>query len=468
MSSLDNLVLLLNVGGESFGLSSATLTEVIRPGVLTRVPHSPAALLGITNLRGAALPVVSLATLLGVKAAGPIGSSKIVVVRRNGPVGLLVDKVTSLAEADGPERIDINGMLDRAFGEVRRTRASVASDEPAQPKDKSSAESFDHVFLSFMLGSQEYALPIKEIEEVAPADDNVASLPRSDQAILGVAAQRGEMTSLLSLHYLIGLPAAHRANAEGRRVLFTRLGRMRVGLVVDRIKEIIRVPTSSLDPVPAVLTRGKGESQIQAICRLDDGKRLVSILSIEKLFDAETAARLASNDIGEAATTMTDAHATPKSEAEQFVIFSLEDERYGLPIAAVREIVRCPHSLARVPHAPGFVKGVLNLRGQVIPIIDQRERFGLKLSPAGIAGRIIIISIGTVIAGFLVDDIDQIIRIPGRDIGPAPDVTLGDAGLFDRIASSADGRMLLLVDPGSLLDQTEKDMLRRGDLAPEG
>ncbi len=461
MGSLDNQVLLLNVGGESFGLSSATLTEVIRPSVLTRVPHSPAALLGITNLRGAALPVVSLAALLGVKAGHPVRSSKIVVVNWNGPVGLLVDKVTSLAEAQGQQRIDIHGMLDREFGAVRRPRA-MPSDETVTAD---SARIDDHVFLSFVLSGQEYALPIAEIEEVAPADANAASLPRADQAILGIVARRGEMTSLLSLHFLIGLSEPNRAGTAHQRVLYTRMGATLVGLVVDRIGEIIRVSASSLDPVPAVLTRGKGETQIRAICQLDDGRRLVSILSIDKLFDPETAARLKSNDTDEAAPTMTDAHAP--AETGQFVIFSLGAERYGLPIAAIQEIVRCPDSLTRVPHAPPFVKGVLNLRGQVVPVIDQRERFGLTPSPAGVAGRIIIISTGAAFAGFLVDDIDQIIRISREDIGPAPDVTLGDAGLFDRVASSADGQMLLIVDPGSLLDKTEKDMLRGVDLAPE-
>lgn len=466
MSSLDNQVLLLDVGGKRFGLSSETLTEVIRPGSFTRVPHSPASLLGITNLRGTALPVVSLATLLGVQAGNPLASSKIVVLNRNGPVGLLVDKVTSLTQAQGQDRIDIDGLLDREFGAVRRSRTQVTTSDATPPVRNARTGGVEHVLLSFMLSGQEYALPLAEVEEVTPANANAASLPKSDQAILGVVAYRGEMTSLLSLHYLLGFPQPDGRGDAGRRVLHARMGRIRVGLIVDRIKEIVRVPASSIDPVPVVLTRGRGESQIQSICRLDEGKRLVSVLSIDKLFDAETSARLMASETTEGELTVT--HAPALEKTEQFVIFSLEAERYALPIAAVREIVRCPESLARVPHAPAFVKGVLNLRGQVVPVIDQRERFGLKAPPAGSRGRIIVVSTGSAFAGFLVDAIDQIARISHKDIGPAPEVTLGDASLFDRIASSADGQMLLIVDPGALLDQAEKDMLRGADLAPEG
>jgi len=148
------------------------------------------------------------------------------------------------------------------------------------------------------------------------------------------------------------------------------------------------------------------------------------------------------------------------ADARQFVLFRLGEEHYGLPVAAVDEVLRHPPSLTRVPRAPAFLLGVMNLRGKVVPVIDQRRRFEVAGGAAPARGRILVVTIDGLQAGFAVDSASELRSIAAAEIEPVPD--LGGAGgqVFDRIASlDGDGRMVLLIEPKALLDRAERDLL---------
>jgi purine-binding chemotaxis protein CheW len=145
---------------------------------------------------------------------------------------------------------------------------------------------------------------------------------------------------------------------------------------------------------------------------------------------------------------------------EQFIIFRLGDQDYGIPIAAVSEIARRPDHFTRLPKAPAFIDGVMNLRGSVVAIVDLRRRF--DLSPAEHAGsqRILMVAIGAVIAGFLVDSVSEIMKVQVDAIQPAPELSPDQMRLISRVINlETKGRMVLLVDPSQLLDQVEADVL---------
>ena len=99
---------------------------------------------------------------------------------------------------------------------------------------------------------------------------------------------------------------------------------------------------------------------------------------------------------------------------EQFIIFRLGEQEYGLPIAAVDEIARPPEQIARLAQGAGFVDGVMNLRGTVVPIIDLRRRFELaSKEPAG-GRRILVLALGGGKTGFMVDGVSEVMRVPAR------------------------------------------------------
>ncbi len=147
---------------------------------------------------------------------------------------------------------------------------------------------------------------------------------------------------------------------------------------------------------------------------------------------------------------------------EQFIIFRLGQQDYGIPIAAVGEIARPPEHLTRLPKAPAFIDGVMNLRGSVVPVVDLRRRFDLGDTEQSGSRRILMLAIGGVIAGFLVDGVSEILKVTTDAICPAPELSPEQMRLISRVINlEANGRLILLVDPAQLLDQVEADLLAK-------
>jgi purine-binding chemotaxis protein CheW len=103
------------------------------------------------------------------------------------------------------------------------------------------------------------------------------------------------------------------------------------------------------------------------------------------------------------------------------IVFQLKDEEYAIPVQQVRSIEKVQH-ITRVPRTPKFVKGVINLRGVVTPIIDLRERFGIESLPFNEQTRIIIVALGEMEVGLIVDAANDVLDIPTNSIEPPPEV----------------------------------------------
>jgi purine-binding chemotaxis protein CheW len=261
---------------------------------------------------------------------------------------------------------------------------------------------------------------------------------------------------------------ADRGRDEPGKVIVVSIGNSSVGVVADRTREILRVDPHVIDPAPVLLTRGEGDAEIPSICRLDHGKRLVALLSPDHLFRSDLMRRVLSEHSGQddGAGAETDGNAMAD---EQFVVFRLGDQEYGMPIAAVDEIARPPQQIARLPKAPAFVDGVMNLRGIVVPIVDLRRRFEItSMEPAG-GQRILILALGGGKTGFMVDGVSEVMRLPASAIRPAPEVSAEQMRLISRVANlDAQNRMILLLDPAQLLDQIEVDVLATFDRSVSG
>jgi len=240
-------------------------------------------------------------------------------------------------------------------------------------------------------------------------------------------------------------------------VVVASLGQARLGLVVDSVRAILRIGARYVGAVPSVLNRGAGEARIDAIVRSPAG--LVSVLATERIFLEETVAEIIAEGAGRDAAAVDGQEG--EGAMEQFVVFRLADEVYGLPVAAVREVVRLPDTITRVPRAPEFVAGVMNHRGAVVPLIDQRRRFAVSGAPANRQQRIIVANVDDLVAGFIVDAVEQILSLSVEALRATPELAAADAQIFDRIAAlDLDGRLVLLVDPRQLLDQAERDIVR--------
>jgi purine-binding chemotaxis protein CheW len=446
-------LLTLGVDGQRFGVAAALVREVARLPRLSRVPHAPPALLGLANIRGAVVPVLSLAALVE-RSAG--GERRVVILEDGEVVGLAVDDVAQMIDIDAAAEasvraLDIADLIARSMPATgkRRTRGAGLVEER---EAEAAAETVPLVI--FAIGNQEFAFPLGVVEEVLRLPEEIARLPHADSVVVGSTAVRGALLPLLSLRALLALSGAD--DSAKARILVIRIGAHRVGLVVDAMRSILRVTEEDIDPVPQVLARGGAEARIQAICRLDEGRRLVSVLAAEKLLRDDITARLFQGsgeqmEMGE----------TQAAQAfEQFLLFRIGEEEFGLPIGAVEEVTQLPEKLTRLPKAPAFVQGVMNLRGQVIPVIDQATRFGVD-SASGRKRRVVIVRIGDLSAGFVVDAVSDVLRVEAEALRPAPDLGNAETRVFDRVVNlTEEERIVLIVSPRELLDRAEQDLLR--------
>ena len=144
---------------------------------------------------------------------------------------------------------------------------------------------------------------------------------------------------------------------------------------IDATREILRLDPEMIDPAPTLLTRGEGDAEITSICRLDGGRRLVALLSPDRLFRSDLVQRILDEQGASGPGLQPETNAMAD---EQFIIFRLGNQDYGIPIAAVSEIARPPEHITRLPKSPAFIDGVMNLRGSVVPIVDLRRRFDLN------------------------------------------------------------------------------------------
>ena len=508
------------IAGEMFAVPIAPVQEIIRMPEVASLPLSPPALDGLANLRGRVLPIVNLRRLFGCAERANDDATRALVIHIGQPLGFVVDRVASVVtidpgEIESADTIQTIVAVDYLKGVIRRPRADgghdmllsidferliegqfsaigagkggersaaavrTASDASQDTADVRGAELR---LVSFTVADQEYALDIAEVQEIVQLPASVNELPHAPGHVLGVISLRQRLLPLVSLRTLFGLPPL--AYSEQQRIVVTSLaGGLDVGLVTDSVKEVLSVPRSQADAMPGMLA---GEEQLQefsSICRLEDGKRLVSIIAADKLLrlpaisQALDAARHPRTH--SAAQENRDMDMNPNDDTDdtggapdddiQVVIFRLGAEEFGVPIMSVQEIVRVPETLTRVPRTPTFVEGVINLRGTVLPVIDQRSRLGLPFMERNDRQRIMVYLLGGMRTGFIVDSVAEVLRIPRGRIVPAPVMSEEQSRLITRVAHLEGAkRLVMLIDPAHLLQGNEIQAVGQIGTSPAG
>ncbi|MCW6511551.1 chemotaxis protein CheW [Lichenifustis flavocetrariae] len=483
---------------ETFAVPLTDVQEIIRLPAMVEVPMAAASLEGLANLRGSVLPILNLRRIFQMPDVVHDDSTRVVVLNNGKPVGFVVDRMARVVTAEPREIESIDGIratvdTDLLEGIIKRAQAMImilstsklavemgqlGTRGPGKAGHDSgtgvvdakaeAADSDEIQLVSFELDRQEYALPIESVQEIVQVPETINSIPNAQGHVLGVMNLRNRLLPLVSLRSMFGLPST--AVGEQSRIVVVAHsvdGQVQaVGLVTDTVKEVLRIPRSIVDPLPNLLSSGSGQREIENICRMDGGKRLVSILLPDRLF-LNSAIRDAIGGMAE-----TDGQSDMKAEAEivadriddeeQFVVFRVAEEEYGVPIDAVQEIVRIPDQLTRVPKSPAFVEGVVNLRGAVLPVIDQRRRFSLPDVERNDRQRIMVFMVHGVRTGFIVDSVSEVLKIARSQISEAPDVAVNDGSAVARVANIVNlKRMILMLDVERLLTKSETNALKK-------
>jgi purine-binding chemotaxis protein CheW len=277
--------------------------------------------------------------------------------------------------------------------------------------------------VGFLLHREEYGVDIGHVQEIIHLVD-IRRIPNAPPFLLGVINYRGRVISVLDLRRRLDMQAADVTSHS--RIIVIESGPKLLGLLVDRVTQVLRVPAAAVGMLPEEIEPFRGF--VRGIAKLD--ARLVMVLDMDRLMTSEYfsagegAEHGASRPAAGEPRHDADGPGTSNADGEEaefhFVSFRLDREEYGIDIGGVQEIIRVGR-VTPVPNAPHFVEGVISLRGRIIPVINLRKRLGLADSPPTRNSRIIITESGAKVLGLLVDGVAQVIRFPASVVEEPPD-----------------------------------------------
>lgn len=143
----------------------------------------------------------------------------------------------------------------------------------------------------------------------------------------------------------------------------------------------------------------------------------------------------------------------------QLVVFKLHNEEFGVEITDVREIVKVGH-ITRLPHVADYIEGVTNLRGEVIPVISLRKRFGLEAQENTQDTRIIMLEVNGSMVGFIVDSVTETLRLADDAIEPPPSNIAGLKAHYLAGVGKLEDRLLILLEVDKILTSEEQIQLQ--------
>jgi purine-binding chemotaxis protein CheW len=431
------------IAKEEFAIPVEHVREILRVRTPSRVPDVPDYVLGVLTVRGQILPVIDLRRLLQQRS--------------------LADE---FADQGRPLREEYERWLaetEKAFATGSQSKEDASITEQLRKwltETNSSSQALMEALAKVRALNEGVINQLKARSKHEERGDCAAARASGEQALNG---GRETIAGLRRFEEQIG-----KHIQEDQRIIVVDAGGSVLGLVVDRVSEVMNVPKRLLEPLPRITSSGGME--LLGVAKLNDGARLILLLDVAHLTRGEAWREIRQSAGGSA-------HRTPKEEREgkvqdsgqgkheagevQLVTFMLGAEEYGIPVSQIQEIDRFA-KITKVPKADPFIEGITNLRGEVIPVLDTRKRFALEVRAPDERTRIIIVDLGGVKTGLVVDSVREVLQLSKKDIAPTPQAI--GAGLEQRFISGigkadAGKRLIALLDMEKILSRQEHAQL---------
>ena len=468
------------LGEDEFGVDIMDVKEIIRVPDITKVPSAPSYVEGACNLRGNVLPIIDGRTRFNLDRKEKDEYSRVLVIDVDGKAtGVVVDKVmevmsVSIGDIEEPPQIvrnmesdylngvvkldngnrlvmllDVVGALGvKHTGQEQSNGQNESSQKSSLLENSSKAEAIDEEQLvSFLLDKEEYAIGIMEVKEIIRVPQ-IVKVPNCEAYIEGVISIRNNLLPIISLRTYFGMEPM--SIDDHTRILVVDMGNLTAGIMVDKISEVLRIPTNIIQQPPKFSTQN-GE-QLKGVAKLDNGQRMILMLEPSKLISAAEMGALIDSENREQKVEEKSV-ARQLLDEEQLVTFKINSEEYGVKIANVQEINRMTE-VTKIPRAPYFIEGIVNLRGNVIPALDLRRLFKLSEKQVTDATRIIIVDFDGKRTGIVVDSVSEVLRFEKTLIEAPPDILSSgiDSDYVEGVGKLDGGkRMILILNIGKVL-----------------
>ncbi|MGD1090673.1 MAG: chemotaxis protein CheW [Bryobacteraceae bacterium] len=423
------------IAKEEFAFHMEHVREILRVQTPNQVPDVPDYVLGVLTVRGQILPVIDLRRLLQQRSLAEEVADGCRPLREE--YERWIDQIEKLFAGGSQSKVD-----GSVAEHLRKWLAETNSSSQALMEALAKARGLNEKVI------KQLQVRTKHEEH----GDHDAARGSAEEALSG-----GRET-VAALHCFEEQVAQN--IQEDQRIIVVDAEGFVVGLVVDHVHEVLNVPKNLVEPPPRITSTGGME--LSGVAKLDDGARLIMLLDMahlmkdQKLRDVKNSSHRAvgeTHKTGEGAQDLT----SELSEV-QLVTFMLGAEEYGVPISQIQEIDRLA-KITKVPKAAEFIEGITNLRGEVIPVLNTRKRFELEARASDDRTRIIIVDLGGVKTGLVVDSVREVLNLPKRDIAPPPEAV--GSGIDQHFISGigkvdAGKRMIVLLDVEKILSRQEQ------------
>ncbi|MCP4694523.1 MAG: purine-binding chemotaxis protein CheW, partial [Desulfobacterales bacterium] len=307
--------------------------------------------------------------------------------------------------------------------------------------------------VDFIVAGQSFGVDILMVHEVI-GEPRITTVPDPPDFIKGVINLRGIIIPIIELRKRLR-PDHTAEKSEKIWFLIVKVDERITGFIVDAVPHVLKLKESVVEPAPDIVLEGLKSQYIRGVAEID--QRLLILLDFSRILQLNEIRQLNREITMKKARA--DERLPDKSETEgvlQLVEFIVAGQSFGVDILMVQEVIG-EIRITRMPNTPDFIKGVINLRGSIIPIIELRKRLRPeKETEENEKIWILIVNVEERITGFIVDAVPHVLKIKESIVEPAPDIVLeGLKSQYIRGVAEIDEKLLFLLDFNQILQVKE-------------
>ncbi|CBW25963.1 putative chemotaxis protein [Halobacteriovorax marinus SJ] len=422
------------VGSMEVALDVKLVQEVVNyPETVTKMPLPTPYLEGIFNLRGAIIPIVNLRELLGLGEIEITGTEKVAIVECQGAkIGLVFDSTSEIlriskedivphskenaqdAFMSGCIKLHEDSRMLHVLNIDSLVKISNISD--LLTKQKISTGVLTHKdfqrnmkkCISFSVGSLQMSFEITGINEVIKVTELKESHVQCDLC-LGVVELRGLVIPIIDINFYLEGTGYRLSDVVDQKIIILRNQEICIGLLVDSVESILSFSENDLMPIPIFREKYK---ELFAGCISKEGEGDIVLLDHRVILDNPEIIEISKGHDLIYNKDYKDENSQRKQVINQsFISFTLGD-MYGFEIGDIREIISYPKEISPSPGASSYIKGVLNLRGDAVTIVDTRKLYSMNSVEIDYEkSKILIFEAGEKLVGLIVDSLESIVTI---------------------------------------------------------
>jgi purine-binding chemotaxis protein CheW len=413
------------------------IQEVVNfPAKVTTIPLAPDYLVGIFNLRGAVIPMINVKRVLNFDQVEVTPTQKVAIIDYNGVrIGLLFDSTSEILHirdeqmnefqyADHEKKGVIRGAVKLNDGErilqvldpmalvnienLPQILSKYDTQENPFAKRRNLKNANRRQCISFGVGKNSLAFEINSIHEIIKMPEMQTSVLENEDCV-GMINLRGNVVPVIDFSYFLGF-GKNTGDFSEKRIIVMKLDKFRFGLMIDQVDNIVTYYTEDVLPLPlfnqkrAGIFEGVLSKENEADVILLNHDKLLSNQEVRQLTHGHS--KLYEQNGAEHSV----AQKKKGSQKQVYVSFQMQ-HLLAVPIHRIREIIQYPEDLLNPPGMPDYVKGVLNLRQEMITLIDLRVLYGFGALSDSSAMKVIVVRKDDLSYGLIVDSVESIVSV---------------------------------------------------------